>query len=98
MLHITTGDSAAISLRDAGLPGSVMPWRTVLNEGPVPADLAPDDLRPSRARYIADMDWGDYDETLAGFAERDAALAGLAAHDEVVLWFEHDLYDHLQLL
>jgi hypothetical protein len=31
------------------------------------------------------------------FRARDAALAGFGAHDEVVLWFEHDLYDQLQL-
>jgi hypothetical protein len=35
----------------------------------------------------------------AVFAERDKALMGaVAAHQEIVLWFEHDLYDQLQLL
>ena len=31
-------------------------------------------------------------------AERDHALAAAAAVDEIVLWFEHDLYDQLQVL
>jgi hypothetical protein len=34
---------------------------------------------------------------LEAFAGRDRALAGFREHDEVVLWFEHDLYDQLQL-
>jgi hypothetical protein len=32
------------------------------------------------------------------FAERDRALERALSQDEVVLWFEHDLYDQLQLL
>ena len=31
-------------------------------------------------------------------ASWDAALAGYADHDEVVLWFEHDLFDQLLLI
>src|SRR5436190_4102442 len=42
--------------------------------------------------------YGDYDSLRAEFATRDATLAGFRDHDEVVLWFEHDLYDQLQLL
>lgn len=30
-------------------------------------------------------------------ADRDAVLRTYAGHDEVVLLFEHDLYDQLQL-
>jgi hypothetical protein len=32
------------------------------------------------------------------FAERDEAIAHFADHQEVVLWFEHDLFDQLQLM
>jgi hypothetical protein len=32
------------------------------------------------------------------FAERDAALRNHAAFDAIELWFEHDLYDQLQLV
>jgi Domain of unknown function (DUF1835) len=98
MLHVTNGDSAGESLGQSGLPGEVLTWRDVLHDGPVPANLSPDELRAVRARFIADMGWGNYEDTLAGFTARDATLADYAAHDEVVLWFEHDLYDQLQLL
>ncbi|CAA9548064.1 MAG: hypothetical protein AVDCRST_MAG88-559, partial [uncultured Thermomicrobiales bacterium] len=98
MLHITNGDATVGKLRQAGLPGTILPWRDVLHEGPVPAGLSLDALSRVRARFIADQGWGAHDEVLAGFAERDATLARFGEHEEVVLWFEHDLYDQLQLI
>jgi Domain of unknown function (DUF1835) len=98
MLHITNGDSAAGSLRVSGLPGVVLAWRDILHDGPVPAGLTLDELRPVRARYIAEQRWGAYDAVLADFTQRDATLKDANAEDQIVLWFEHDLYDQLQLL
>jgi hypothetical protein len=98
MLHITNGDSAAGTLRQAGIPGAVLSWKDVLHEGPVPEGLSLDELRAVRARFIADAGWGAFEDVLNGFARRDEVLESSLAHDEVVLWFEHDLYDQLQLL
>jgi hypothetical protein len=98
MLHITNGESAASSLRLAGLSGTVLAWQDVLHDGPVPAVHSLDELRPMRARFLAETLGADYDTTLVELAARDATLARHADHDEVVLWFEHDLYDQLQLL
>jgi hypothetical protein len=97
-LHITNGDGAASVIRRAGLAEAALPWRDVLHEGPVPSGLSLDELRLVRARFIAEACWGALDDVLARFAARDHALAGSLAHAEVVLWFEHDLYDQLQLL
>ena len=98
MLHVTNGDSAADRLWAAGVPGAIIAWRDVLHEGPVPAGLSPDELRRHRARFIADLGWTPYEAVLADFERRDRALASFPDHDEVVLWFEHDLYDQLQLI
>ncbi|HYH80292.1 MAG TPA: DUF1835 domain-containing protein, partial [Longimicrobium sp.] len=98
MLHITNGDSAGDLLAGCGLGGEVLCWRDVLHEGPVPATLPLPELSAVRARYIAGCGWGPADEIAREFAARDAALAAAGAHDEVVLWFEHDLYDQLQLI
>jgi len=98
MLHITNGESAAGSLRQSGLQGQVQAWQDVLHEGPVPAGLLLDELRPVRAHFLADTFHTSYDTILAELTARDAMLVGYADHDEVVLWFEHDLYDQLQLL
>jgi len=98
MLHITNGDSAAELIRAAGLSGTVVAWRDVLHEGPVPAGLSLDELRAVRARFLADRGWAPLERVTDELAERDAALARFREHAEVVLWFEHDLYDQLQLL
>jgi hypothetical protein len=90
-LHVTNGDSTAITLRETSLGGDVLPWRDVLNEGP----LLRKGFNAARAAFLSAAGWGDEQELLKGFEDRDTALA---AAGDVVLWFEHDLYDQLQLL
>ena len=98
VLHVTNGDSAAQRLRDAGIGGQVLPWRDVLHEGPVPAGLDDERLRVARARFAAALGWASEERLLADMGERDARLDGaIAAGEGVVLWFETDLYDMLQL-
>lgn len=98
MLHVTNGDAAAGVIQASGVGGEVLPWRDVLHDGPVPAGLPPRELSTVRAEFIAGSGWGAPDALRAEFEARDATLAGFAAHGEVVLWFEHDLYDQLQLV
>jgi hypothetical protein len=98
MLHITNGDNTVALMRQAGLPGEYLPWRDLLHEGPVPAGLNLPTLSAPRARCIADCGWGSYIKVLAEFRQRDARLAHALQDEELVLWFEHDLYDQLQLL
>src|SRR5260221_14596234 len=98
MLHITNGESAAGGIRETGLPGEVMSWIDVLHEGPVPPDLGLEQLRTVRAQFIATCGWTSFEEALTLFSRRDQVLAESLHQDEVVLWFEHDLYDQLQLL
>src|SRR5688500_7208510 len=98
MLHITNGDAAVEVMVRAGIEGDILPWRDVLHEGPVPGGLALENLSEVRAAFIADSGWGEQDEVVREFRARDAKLAGFREHEEVVLWFEHDLYDQLQLL
>jgi hypothetical protein len=98
MLHITNGDSMIPSLRESGIGGEVLPWRDALHDGPVPADLSEDELDDVRARHLADRGWATQEEARAGFTEREVVLTGALEGDEIVLWFEHDLYDQLQLI
>lgn len=97
VLHVTNGDSAGGSLRGSGLGGAVLAWRDVLHEGPVPAGMSAEELRITRARYIADRWSLPYGEVLRGFVDRDHTLLQ-ARPDRYVLWFEADLYDQLQLI
>ena len=95
MLHLTNGESAAGSLRGSSVPGRVISWQDVLHEGPVPEGLTLEGMSEVRARFLAHWDRASFPAVSESLAERDGALRS-ARH--VVLWFEHDLYDQLQLL
>jgi hypothetical protein len=97
MLHITNGDCAVEVLARA-VQGELLPWRDVLHEGPVHAGLPLDALSRRRAAFIASAGWAPEPAVQAAFEQRDAALRAAGRHEEVVLWFEHDLYDQLQLV
>ena len=97
VLHITNGDLAADLLRRSSVGGRVVPWRDALHEGPVPAGASADELDRVRAQFIISARWADASFVHEVFSERDAALNDRSI-DEIVLWFEHDLYDQLQFL
>lgn len=97
MLIVTNGTSAVANLEVAGIPGDKLPWDDVLHDGPVPEGLALPQLSVVRARFIGDGG-DDADRVRQAFRARDERLAAAVAEDETVLWFEHDLYDQLQLI
>lgn len=95
MLHLTNGDSTAVSLRRAGVTGEVVAWRDILHEGPVPSNLALEAMSDQRARFLASIGAGSFADLCRQLGARDAALRSAR---QVVLWFEHHLYDQLQLI
>lgn len=97
-LNITNGDSAAGTLAEAGIEGKIIPWRDVLHEGPVDSSLSLEELSKQRARFIAGEGGYDLARISKDFAERDRVVQRIDHFDEIVLWFEDDLYDQLQLI
>ena len=96
-LHVLNGDSVRMTLERSDLPGALAVYADVLHEGPVPGATATRAWRETRARFIADTGYTSYPEALATYERWDAQLASFADYDEVVLWFEHDLFDQLLL-
>lgn len=95
VLHVTNGSAAAHDLGTLG--GEVLTWDDVLHEGPVPAQ-PPQQLRETRAHFLADAGLTDLATARARLAARDARLDAVDFSTKLVLWFEDDLYDQLQLL
>lgn len=98
ILNITNGDCAVELMQLAVIPGTYLPWQDVLHQGPVPEGLDLEELSRIRAQYIADCDWGEFSEVYKNFIHRDEQLQTYHQYDKVILWFEHDLYDQLQIL
>jgi hypothetical protein len=97
-LHFTNGDGALYLLKKAGILGTHVSWRDALNEGPVPAGFSLEGTSALRATYLAVRGYGHPIKLMHEFERRDALLRRADEFDEIVLWFEHDLYDQLQLL
>jgi DNA-binding transcriptional MerR regulator len=98
LLHVTNGESAGNTLRQTALGGVVLPWQDVLHEGPVP-DGPRRKLLRVRADFLSGLGWGRSHAILSMLERRDRQFVeGLRRGTHVVLWFEHDLYDQLQLL
>jgi len=98
ILNITNGDSAVEIMKDANIAGVFLPWRDVLHDGPVPEGLSLEELSDARARFIIERNWGEPENIRNSFIERDNELKSYGKYKKVILWFEHDLYDQLQIL
>ena len=92
MLHLLNGDATRTVFEGAGVPGEVTVWRDILVEGPVSLDDAAVPALAARQAFLAGrlgIDPGAYGR---GAHEQAAALEAARHHDEVVLWFEQDLF------
>ena len=97
MLHVTNGDSVAVPLVQTGLGGEAFAWRDAYHEGPVRSGER-SRVIDARAAFLASCGWGDEDAIRDDLLARDARfVTALREGREIVLWFEHDLYDQLQL-
>ena len=99
LLHVLNGDSTRLSLERSGVPGTLLVWADVLHEGPAPGeDAGAEAFREARARHHDEPGFVGYGEALETLGERPGAHGNFRAYDELVMWFEHDLFDQLLLI
>ena len=96
-LHVLNGDSTRTTLERSGVPGDFTVWAHVLHDGPVP-NVPAAELRRIRAQYHERHEPEAGDEDLPDADAWDAALERYGEYDEIVFWFEHDLFDQLILI
>jgi len=96
MLFVTNGDCVGDRLAAGWPSATVLPWRDLLHEGPIPAGLDPTALAETRAGFLADCGWAEASAARDDLAGRDRVLAD--HRGPIVVWFERDLYDQLQLI
>ncbi|HSE33472.1 MAG TPA: DUF1835 domain-containing protein [Pyrinomonadaceae bacterium] len=98
MLHIVNGDSTATTLKRTKIKGEIFSFKDTLINGPAPATQNRNEWRAVRVQHLTDTYGLKLKECEKEFLKQEAALASAAKHDEVVLWFEYDLFCQLNLL
>jgi len=97
-LHVLNGDSVRGTLEHSDVPGAFAVYAEILHEGPVPPDSGTRAWREARSRFLSGRDYLPYADALRNLEAWDAKLEAFGDYDEVVLWFEHDLFDQLLLV
>jgi hypothetical protein len=97
VLHVANGHSTTQTIARTGIAGTLSIWADALHEGAVPGGLADAALLLVRAQHLAGHDRTR--EEVAGELQRwRDALDAFTAYQELVLWYEHDLFDQLNLI
>jgi len=88
VLHLLNGDATVLP---DGLPGERAVWRDILMEGPSNVDVE------TRATWLAPRLEVTPEAYARGWCEGQATVTRAKEHDEVVLWFERDLFCAINL-
>jgi hypothetical protein len=92
-LHVANGTSTTMTMETAGIPGTYSIWADPLHAGPVPGGLTDADLLEVRERFLGPADAPEH-----GIRLWRSPIARHESYGELILWFEHDLFDQLNLI
>jgi hypothetical protein len=92
LLHVHNGESAAGTARQSNIPGRHISWQEAFTSGPTPAGLSRDESIELRAAFLSGESGRPPDEVRQQLLDQERIFDDIAQHEEVVLWFEHDLF------
>jgi len=96
-LHIVNGDSLAEQMQELNLPGEIIVWRELLCEGPTQKEINSDffKLRKKFLLKTYNISAENYEDR---FISEIKKLKSLKDYNNVVLWFDFDLFCHINML
>lgn len=98
ILHITNGDSTTQLLHKLNTSGTVITWREMLSEGKTITDVGSESFWKTRFDFLHNS----YKVTKKTFIDLTLKeyrnLCKQKQQDEIVLWFEHDLFCQINML
>lgn len=97
-LHIINGDDIAQNILDLKIGGEIVVWREMLCEGPTASELGSEEFIALRTKFLKEnyqISAKDYEDQ---FLKELKKLTFYNSYDEVVLWFEFDLFSHINML
>jgi hypothetical protein len=100
LLHVMNGDSTRLTFEQSGMPGDVTVYADALLEGPVPAGLTDAEMRAVREGFWAEAAPPQLRRSreVSPIRTWQLEMDTYPRYEEVVLWFEHDLFDQLLLI
>ncbi|WP_163515856.1 DUF1835 domain-containing protein [Gelidibacter japonicus] len=96
ILHITNGNNLTDYLNELGIEGDFLTWQEMLCEGPTTEEIETEEFFNLRKEFLSEF----YDIEIAE-AELRSELDILNHTDqfeEIILWFEYDLFCHINLM
>lgn len=97
-LHLVNGDELASKMSELELPGQVIIWRELLCEGPCVQEVGSRDFIKLRKRFLKKTYNISSDNYDIRFLSELKKLKEARNYDHIVLWFEFDLFCHLNML
>lgn len=98
ILHILNGDATREIFEQSSLEGDMIVWREMLCEGKAPATEELPRFFEERAAYLQQVYGLDRKTYLDTIGEDYKKLGKAAGYEEVVLWFEFDLFCQVNML
>ncbi|XLS30995.1 DUF1835 domain-containing protein [Flavobacteriaceae bacterium M23B6Z8] len=98
VLHITNGDMFTSRLKELKIKGDLITWREMLCEGRTLTDVGSENFWKVRFDFFNKV----YKVTKRSFIDRTLkeyrSLCNHKVHDEIVLWFEFDLFCQINMI
>src|SRR6266850_4059157 len=98
MLHILNGESTEGTLKQSSVPGVFFSFCDVLVQGPTPTGTDDQEWRRIRSAHLVESYGLQLEACEQGLLSQENTLRSCSQHEEVVLWFEHDLFCQINLL
>ncbi|SFS63693.1 DUF1835 domain-containing protein [Lutibacter maritimus] len=97
-IHVLNGDAILPIFQKSGIKGDIVICREMFCEGPILEQVASDDFWKQRyaffEKYFSIGKLEYFDKTIKEILK----IEDLAVYDEIVLWFEYDLFCQVNLL
>ncbi len=98
LLHITNGDAFTGALKSLKLKGDIITWREMLCEGKTLTNVGSENFWKTRFDFLHK----NYKVSKSSFIEKTLkeyrSLCNHKQQDEIVLWFEYDLFCQINML
>lgn len=98
-LHILNGDSTHNKFQNTGIDGDTYIWKEVLSDGPVDPEFGSPDFWKKREKFMTkEFELAENQYRQDGQVPFENMASTIDQYDEVVLWFEYDLFCQINMI